>query len=151
MECDRVISARVVRHTRCPPYAADVTVDVATRRPVTLSLRRLWVIGTIAVTAGSLALGVALAPPAGTSPMRGLTWLLFVGSSVHVAATGWFFTVPEVRAHARRHPRRYVVAPAALVVVTAVVAAALTPRAFGWALLAFFGWQFFHFQKQNVG
>src|SRR3954447_26730966 len=151
MECDRVISARVVRHTGCPPYDADVTVDVAARRPVTVSLRRLWVIGTIAVTAGSLALGVALAPPAGTSPMRGLTWLLFVGSSVHVAATGWFFTVPEVRAHARRQPRRYVVAPIALVALTALLAAVVTPHGFAWALLGFFAWQFFHFQKQNVG
>lgn len=115
------------------------------------SLRRLWLVGTIAVTAGSIALGAALAPPAGTTPVRGLTWLLFVGSSVHVAATGWFFTVPEVRAHARRHPRRYLLAPAALVVVTAVVAGAVTAKAFGWALLVFFGWQFFHFQKQNVG
>lgn len=115
------------------------------------SLRRLWLVGTIAVTAGSIALGAALAPPAGSTPVRGLTWLLFVGSSVHVAATGWFFTVPEVRAHARRHPRRYLLAPAALVVVTAVVAGAVTAKAFGWALLVFFGWQFFHFQKQNVG
>ena len=118
---------------------------------MTWSLRRLWLVGTIVLTAGSIALGAALAPPAGTTPVRGLTWLLFVGSSVHVAATGWFFTVPEVRAHARLHPRRYLLAPAALVVIAAVLAGAMTPRAFGWALLAFFAWQFFHFQKQNVG
>ena len=118
---------------------------------MTWSLRRLWLVGTIVVTAGSIALGAALAPPAGTTPVRGLTWLLFVGSSVHVAATGWFFTVPEVRAHARRHPRRYLLAPLALVVVAGALAGAISPKAFGWALLVFFAWQFFHFQKQNVG
>jgi hypothetical protein len=83
--------------------------------------------------------------------VRGLTWLLFVGSSVHVAATGWFFTVPEVRAHARRHARRYLLAPLALVVAAAALAGAMTPKGFGWALLIFFAWQFFHFQKQNLG
>lgn len=118
---------------------------------MTWSLRRLWLVGTVVVTAGSVVLGALLAPPAGTTPLRGLTWLLFVGSSVHVAATGWFFTVPEVRAHARRHPGRYLLSPATLVLATAAVAAALTPHSFAWLLLAFFAWQFFHFQKQNVG
>jgi hypothetical protein len=70
---------------------------------------------------------------------------------VHVAATAWLYTVPEIRAHVRAHPRRYVTVPLALVLGTAAVAAALTPDAFAWLLLPFFAWQFFHFQKQNLG
>jgi hypothetical protein len=114
-------------------------------------LRAFYLAATIGLTALSFAVAIALAPAADARPVRALTWLLFVGSSVHVAATGWFFTVPEVRAFARKHPRRYVAAPAVLVGLTAVVAAIVTPRHFTWLLLAFFAWQFFHFQKQNLG
>jgi len=128
-----------------------MAVDVALPRTRPPSMRRVWLVGTLTLTLGSITVAVALAPPAGTPPVRGLTWLLFVGSSVHVAATGWFFTVPEVRAHARLHPRRYLVAPVALVIATAAVAALLSPHRFAWALTAFFAWQFFHFQRQNLG
>jgi hypothetical protein len=36
-------------------------------------------------------------------------------------------------------------------VTGAVIAAALSPAAMAWLLLAYFAWQFFHFQKQNLG
>ncbi|GAA3219735.1 hypothetical protein ACFO1B_17905 [Dactylosporangium siamense] len=118
---------------------------------MTGSLRRVWLLGTIALTVGAVAVTVALAPPGDAPPGRALQWLLFVGSSVHVAATGWFFSVPEVRRHAAAHQGRYVWAPIGLVVGTAAVAAVLPERLFVWPLLAFFAWQFFHFQKQNLG
>jgi hypothetical protein len=51
----------------------------------------------------------------------------------------------------RQHTARYMWVPAALVVGTAAVAAVLTARSMTWLLLGFFGWQFFHFQKQNLG
>jgi hypothetical protein len=114
-------------------------------------LKRVWLLGTLLCTLGAFAVTAALAPADGESPARSLQWLLFVSSSVHVAATGWFFTLPEVRTHARAHRRRYVVAPVALVGLGAVAAAAVPPAAFNWPLLAFFAWQFFHFQKQNLG
>jgi hypothetical protein len=107
--------------------------------------------GLIAATVVPIVAAVVMAP-AGSAPAgSALTLLLFVGSSMHVASTAWFYTVPDVRAHMHRHPARYLWAPLALVVVAAVVAAALTPRALQWLLLAFFAWQFFHFQKQNLG
>src|SRR5437764_1245561 len=102
-------------------------------------------------TLGAFALTIGLAPAGSTSPSRGLQWLLFVASSVHVASTGWFFTLPEVRAHAGAHKGRYVVGPAILVATTAVTAVLVAPGRFTWLLLGFFGWQFFHFQKQNLG
>jgi hypothetical protein len=70
---------------------------------------------------------------------------------VHVAATAWFYFVPEVRGYAWRHRQRYVVVPVALVVGTGCVAALVTPDRFTLPLLGFFAWQFFHFQKQNLG
>jgi hypothetical protein len=114
-------------------------------------MRASWVIGTIIATICPLIVVVALAPSAGATPVTALTWLLFIGSSVHVAATGWFYTVPEVRAHMRNHRGRYLWAPLALIVALAVVVPLLSSDALTALLLAFFAWQFFHFQKQNLG
>ncbi|MDQ1715157.1 MAG: hypothetical protein QOC60_1102 [Frankiaceae bacterium] len=111
----------------------------------------MWLVATLVCTVGAFGVTIAAAPGASESPTRSLQWLLFVASSVHVAATGWFFTVPEVRSHAGRHLRRYVVAPVGLVVVGAVSALLVSPERFNWVLLGFFAWQFFHFQKQNLG
>ncbi|GAB4006074.1 hypothetical protein GCM10028772_15350 [Nocardioides ultimimeridianus] len=112
---------------------------------------RWWLGATLVLTIAPFVAAVALAPPPGARPGSALVWLLFVGSSTHVGATAWFYTVPEVRGHIRRHRSRYVVVPVLLVLGTAA-AAVVTPSAwFLDALLGYFGWQFLHFQKQNLG
>ena len=112
---------------------------------------RAWLWGTAALTAGAFAAAIVLAPPATASPARGLAWLLFLGSSVHVAATAWLYTLADVRAHVLRRPLRYVWIPTGLILGGAVTAALLSPTAMTWLLLPYFSWQFFHFQKQNLG
>ncbi|HKE63323.1 MAG TPA: hypothetical protein VKB59_01595 [Micromonosporaceae bacterium] len=119
--------------------------------PPSDGLRRVWLYGTIAGTVAAFVVAIAMAPPASAPPAAGLSFLLFVGSSVHVAATGWFYAVPEIRGHIRAHPTRYVRVPIALTVGTAIVAAVLPPSRLAWLLLGYFAWQFFHFQKQNLG
>jgi len=114
-------------------------------------MARAWLTGTVLLTVGAFAAAIAFAPSTGSHPERLLVWLLFVGSSMHVASTGWFATVPEVRAHAATHPQRYLVAPLVLVVVSATAAAVTAPGTLRWFLLVFFAWQFFHFQRQNLG
>ena len=116
-----------------------------------MTLARAWVWATAAVTAAAVATAIAFAPPAGASPARALTWLLFTGSSVHVASTGYLLTIPAVRRYTRAHPVRCWLAPAALIGGTAAAAALISPAAFLWLLLPYFGWQFWHYQKQNVG
>lgn len=103
------------------------------------------------MTLGALALGPLLAPSASESPVRALTWLLILGSSVHVAATGYLFTVRAVRNHAMEHRGRYLYVPASCIGLAALLAAVLRPSQVGWILLPYFCWQFFHFQKQNLG
>jgi hypothetical protein len=105
----------------------------------------------VTLTLGAFAAAIALAPPASAAPGRGLAWLLFVGSSVHVASTGWLYTLPEVRGYARQRPVRLVLLPAALIVASAGAAAVVPPAALAWGLLPYYAWQFFHFQKQNLG
>src|SRR4051812_31349786 len=113
--------------------------------------RRFWVAGTFVLTAVGFGAAILLAPSAGASPEFALTALLFVGSSAHVASSAWFASLPQVRGYGRQRPGRYLIAPAALVVVTAVGASAVPPGRFAWLLLGYFGWQFFHFQRQNLG
>src|SRR5215475_1755456 len=112
---------------------------------------RTWLWAMILLTCASLACAVVLAPPAGAPPMRALSWLLFTGSSVHVASTGWLFTVPAVRVYGREHLVRCLWVPCAIVVIAAAAAAAISPAWFQWLLLPYFGWQLFHYQKQNIG
>ncbi len=115
------------------------------------SRSRAWLWSSALVTLGALAAGAVLAPPATAPPVPALTWLLFLGSSVHVAATGYLFTLPGVRAHAVTQPGRYLRAPAALIALAVLVAVVLRPSQYGWVLLPYFCWQFSHFQKQNIG
>ena len=102
-----------------------------------------WLVGV--VTLGGLTV------PALVAPGAGLAALLFVGSSVHVASTFALFAFADVRRHARMHPRRYVAAPLALAGAAATAAALLPVQLLQAALLAFFGWQLWHYQQQNLG
>jgi hypothetical protein len=92
-----------------------------------------------------------MAPSASAAPVRALVWLLFLGSSVHVASTAWLYTLPEVRTYALQRPLRYIFVPIGLVLGAAMTAALLSPAIMAWILLPYFAWQFFHFHKQNLG
>jgi hypothetical protein len=136
--------------------AADLALPrtAATQGPPAGGPPRLaaaWLLATVALTVGAAAAAIALAPAGSAPPPEGLAFLLFVGSSVHVASTGWFYTVPQVRAHMRRHRARYVWWPLALLAGAGAIAAVTSPPALYWLLLPYFGWQFFHYQKQNLG
>lgn len=109
------------------------------------------VAATIGLTIAAVGAPVVLAPHHSATPLQSLTWLLFLGSSVHVASTGWLFTLPEVREHAAAHRSRYVTVPVVLVLATGLIASVLSPRDLELLLLPYFSWQFFHFQKQNLG
>jgi hypothetical protein len=134
--------------------AAELAPRAATRpavAPARTGGARLWLIATVGSTVGAAATAIALAP-SGTAPApEALAFLLFVGSSVHVASTAWFYTVPEVRAHMRRRMALYVWWPIALITGAGAVAQLVPAAALKWLLLPYFGWQFFHYQKQNLG
>jgi hypothetical protein len=112
---------------------------------------RAWLAATIAVTIAAAVAAIALAPPGAAPAPEGLAFLLFVGSSVHVASTAWFYTVPDVRAHMRTHKPRYLWWPLALMAGAGAIALLVPRTTLYWLLLPYFGWQFFHYQKQNLG
>lgn len=80
-----------------------------------------------------------------------LVCLNFVGANFHVASTGWFFTDPQMRGHFRAHPVRYLVVPVLAVVVAAALFQFADRTQRGYLLVAFFCWQLWHYQKQNIG
>jgi hypothetical protein len=112
---------------------------------------RAWLWATVALTAGAFAVAVTSAPAGSASGGRGLGWLLFVGSSGHVASTGWLYSLRDVREYAAIRRWRFCWFPGLLVLTGAVTAATLPPSSMMWLLLPFFAWQFFHFAKQNLG
>ena len=114
-------------------------------------LARRWLWATVALTAAAFVIAAAFAPSGSAAPDRGLAWVLFAGSSAHVASTGWLYTLRDVRSYAVSHPWRFIRVPVLLMIAGAAAAAALTPAAMTWLLLPFFAWQFFHFAKQNLG
>ena len=113
---------------------------------------RAWRWTMVLVTGGALILAAVLAPGHEGKPGHLLVLLLFVGSSVHVASTGWFVTSPDVRRHAVANDRRGLIGLPLCCVVACGMAALLIPvHLLNWVLLAVFAWQFHHFQKQNLG
>ena len=78
-----------------------------TARPAGL----LWLATSVVLTCAAVGAAVVLAPRVGGSPDAGLAWMLFVGSSLHVAATGWLFTDPGLRAHVAGAARSLPVGP----------------------------------------
>jgi hypothetical protein len=112
---------------------------------------RWWLIATVGSTIGAAVTAITLAPSGSAHAPEALAFLLFVGSSVHVASTGWFYTVPEVRAYMRSRPARYIWWPLALITGAGAIAVLVPAAALNWLLLPYFGWQFFHYQKQNLG
>lgn len=86
---------------------------------------------------------------AGTPALFGA--LVVVAYAGHVAATGWLWTVPDVRRTVAGRPLRLVALPAVLVLVASAAAVLLSRSLLQWLLLGYFAWQFRHFQRQNLG
>ena len=78
-----------------PPPAGAVAADTA---------RRVFLAGWLAITAVPVVTLAMLAPADGSAPAAPFGALLFVASSVHVAATAWFYTVRELRPHLLTRP-----------------------------------------------
>jgi hypothetical protein len=134
-----------------PAVPAGAVPHAAVPRAAIPHGARAWLAATIGVTIAAAVAAIAMAPPGAAPAPEGLAFLLFVGSSVHVASTAWFYTVPDVRAHMREHKPRYVWWPLALITGASAIALLVPRGTLYWLLLPYFGWQFFHYQKQNLG
>ena len=107
------------------------------------------------ITVGVTALGFAASAFGSLGGAAGadlaFTALLFLATSVHVASTGWLYSLSEVRNVASSRPWRMVILPLCLVVVSAAVAALSPVGLMQWLLVPFFAWQLYHYSRQNLG
>lgn len=109
------------------------------------------------ITFGGLAIAVAFAPAVSRSSINvasssgALGWLLFIGTSVHVATTGCIFVLPEARSVARSNGWSSWWVPSGVIASATLASAAVAPSRMTLVLLVIFSWQFWHYQKQNLG
>ena len=89
--------------------------------------------------------------PKGTPGFLLFALINFLGTNVHVATTGWFYTDPAMRTHFRAHPARYIIGPLLLVSTTSVAFVMLDLTSLTYFLVAYTSWLLWHYQKQNVG
>lgn len=75
----------------------------------------------------------------------------FLGSGVHVGATGFFYADSEVRSYFMQNKWRYYFVPLLLVLGTGVVFFLVNSVVSAYLILAYFVWQTYHYQKQNYG
>lgn len=92
-----------------------------------------------------------LAPSSAHATPFTLGALLFVGSSVHYAATGALATVPGLRQLARQRSGRLIALPVAVALLSVLVVMAIPISELSVLLYALFCWQFVHYARQNVG
>ena len=134
------------------PYAAAVTETITPAASVQSAQKRQFVLALLISTWAPLAFFIALGQlsviPAGVGGIR--TALLFL-STAHVPATLFFYTDKEFKQIIRNRPARFIYFPLVLTVVTGLLVAFsdLTTQAF--VFLTFWGWQAFHYGRQNVG
>lgn len=77
--------------------------------------------------------------------------MTFVGANFHVASTAWFYSDRSMYAHFGAQPLRYLILPGLLIAGSAAAFQFASPSTRGYLLVAFFCWQLWHYQKQNLG
>lgn len=139
------------------PYntpAAETLVSAAAKEA---TRKRLFVLTLLASTWAPLIFFIAYGlisagePVTNTIGIAGLrTVLLFLGTA-HVPATLFFYTDKEFSSIVRSKPARYVYFPIILTVVTGLLVAFSNTTTQAFVFLTFWGWQAFHYGRQNVG
>lgn len=90
--------------------------------------------------------------PEAPSLDRGTSLLLLIGSQMHVAASFFFYTEPEARRFMlREQPARFIWAPLAIVLGSALAFSSASPSTLRYMVLGYWIWQTHHYTRQNHG
>lgn len=85
------------------------------------------------------------------SGVGGIRSILLFLSTAHVPATLFFYTDKEFAGIVRSKPARYIYFPIVLTIVTGLLVAFSDTTTQAFVFLIFWGWQAFHYGRQNVG
>ena len=83
--------------------------------------------------------------------IRGIKSLFLFLGTAHVPATLFFYTDKNFTHIIRRHKARYIYFPIALTIAAGLVVAFSNVTTQAYLLLVFWGWQAFHYGRQNLG
>ncbi len=114
--------------------------------------KRWFILGLLLTTWVPLALFLAFGQMTSFSTGVGSIRAIFLFlSTAHVPATLFFYTDSEFSGIVRSHRARYIYFPLALMLVTGVLVAFADATTLALVFLTFWGWQAFHYGRQNIG
>jgi uncharacterized membrane protein YwzB len=133
--------------------ANTITGSVREQSAANQSLKRLFLMALLVATWLPLAFFILLAPPGNEGGGLGSikTAFIFLGGAAHVPATFLFYTDKEFAEIRKQHPWRYFYVPLFLIVVTGLIFAFTPATIQAFLLLMFWGWQAYHYGRQNTG
>ena len=135
-----------------PTYTTSVPGSVIAHDSSREIQKRRFILALLISTWAPLAFFIALGQftTFGTG-IGGIRSVLLFLSTAHVPATLFFYTDKEFAGIVRSKPARYIFFPIILTIATGLLLAFSSTTAQAFVLLTFWGWQAFHYGRQNVG
>lgn len=111
-----------------------------------------FLLALLACTWIPMAFFILLAPPdPATGGLSGIKSIFLFLGTAHVPATLYFYTDREFSGIINAHRARFIYVPILLTVITGLLFVFLNPTGQVLVLLTYWGWQAFHYGRQNIG
>ena len=134
------------------PYSPSVTEGVVPSASAQEAQKRWFILALLITTWLPLLFFIALSQLTTIGPGVGsLRSILLFLSTAHVPATLFFYTDKEFAGIVRSKPARYIYFPLLLTIATGLLVAFANITTQAFVFLTFWGWQAFHYGRQNVG
>jgi hypothetical protein len=134
------------------PYGAPITEGVVSITARDEAHRRWFILALLVSTWVPLAFFIALGQVTTFGQgIGGIRSMLLFLSTAHVPATLFFYTDKEFAGIVRSKPARYIYFPLLLTIATGLLVAFSNTTTQAFVFLTFWGWQAFHYGRQNVG
>ena len=134
------------------PYNSQVAENIVPAASTEEARKRWFILSLLISTWVPLAFFIALGQVTTIgSGIGGIRSILLFLSTAHVPATLFFYTDKEFAGIVRSKPARYIYFPIILTIVTGLLVAFSDSTTQAFVFLTFWGWQAFHYGRQNVG
>jgi hypothetical protein len=139
------------------PFSTPASESVVSIASPDEARKRWFILALLASTWAPLGFFIAYGlisigePVTASSGIAGLRIVLLFLGTAHVPATLFFYTDKEFSSIVRGKPARYIYFPIVLTVATGLLVAFSNTTTQAFVFLTFWGWQAFHYGRQNVG